>query len=87
MSETGQKPLKNERHESFAVHYAVNGNAAQAWLAAGGDNPKQADVNGSKWSKRGSIPARIKWLKAEAARRMEVKVEKANSKSMKLLQD
>ena len=70
------KPLPDARHEAFAVHYAVNGNAAQAWQHCTGGDGSHADANGSKWLKRGSIPARIEWLKAEAERRLQKKAEK-----------
>ena len=76
MKNDPSKPLPDARHEAFAAHYAVNGNAAQAWLASGGDNPGTADVQGSKWIKRGGIPARIEWLKAEAERKLRKKADK-----------
>lgn len=67
------RPLRKEKHEAFATHYAVNGNAAQAWLAATAGNPAHSDVNGSKWKSNGSIRARVAWLKAEAERLLSAK--------------
>lgn len=71
------EPLGNQRHEQFAVRYAANGNAAEAWRHAGGKG-SHADGNGSKWLKKGSIAARIEWLRAAAERRAAEKTNEAN---------
>ena len=64
------EPLENERHEAFAVHFAANGNAARAWLHAGGRNRATANRQGDKWRRKGDIAARVPWLRAEAGRRL-----------------
>ncbi len=58
------------------MHYAVNGNAAQAWQHATGGSSDHSNANGSKWLKLGSIPVRIEWLKEEAERRLRKKADK-----------
>lgn len=72
------RPLPDEKHEAFAAHFAVNGNAAAAWVHATAGNPAHSDANGSKWRKIGSITARVAWLKAEAKRRQDAEDAKAN---------
>lgn len=76
------EPLPNQRHEAFAVHYAANGNAAQAWLAAGGTNPKTANRQGDKWVKKGDIKARIDWLRAEVERRQQEQKDAQNESAL-----
>lgn len=81
------EPLPNERHEAFAVHYAANGNAAQAWLHAGGSNPKTANRQGDKWVKRGDIVTRIAWLRAEVERRRQAEVDAENESALLTVQE
>lgn len=74
-AEDPSQPLKNARHEAFAVHYAANRNAAQAWLKAGGKNKTTANRQGDKWAKRGDIKTRVGWLRNEAERRLQAEAE------------
>jgi hypothetical protein len=76
------EPLPNERHEAFAVHYAANGNAAKAWLHAGGDNPKTANRQGDKWVKRGDIVTRVAWIRSEVERKRREAAEKENESAL-----
>lgn len=62
------EPLKNQRHEAFARHYAEHGNASAAWVHATGGKRTHADGNASRWTKNASIVARVAWLKTEAER-------------------
>lgn len=76
MKEPGSQPLAKEAHEAFAAHFALNGNAAAAWVHATAGDPAHSDANGSKWKRISSIIDRVRWLRAEAERRLEKKVEK-----------
>ena len=62
------EPLADPRHEAFASHFAVSGNAAAAWLVAGGANRKAASRQGARWVRRADIAARVAWLRANGAR-------------------
>jgi hypothetical protein len=81
------EPLPNDRHEAFAVHYAANGNAAQAWLHAGGKDGSHANANGSKWAGKGSIKARLGWLKAELARRIQAEIDAKNETALLTMEE
>src|SRR5687767_12306181 len=72
------EPLLNVRREAFAVHFAAQQNAAQAWLAAGGQNKKTANRQGDKWAKKGDIQARVSWIRAEAQRTLEGRRDEQN---------
>ena len=81
------EPLPNERHEAFAVHYAANNNAAQAWLHAGGDNPQTANRQGDKWKQKGDIDARVKWIKAEVQRRAQAAMDAKNESALLTMEE
>lgn len=66
MPDDASFPLSDEREEAFAREFAVNGNAAQAWMNATGGQPKYAHANGSKWARK--LSARLEFLKQEAER-------------------
>ncbi len=76
--EQGSEPLEGEGHEAFAAHFAVHGNASQAWLLATGGMPHHANANGSKWAKKGSIAARVAWIKNAADELLRQKADKKN---------
>lgn len=61
-------PLIDEREETFAREFALNGNATQAWMVATGKTSNCANVNGCKWATKTRIAARIGWFKSEAAK-------------------
>jgi len=66
MSETGQKPLENARHERFACEWAKGRTKTDAYIAAGYD-PKNADANATRFMDNDGIRARKDWLQAQAA--------------------
>lgn len=76
------EPLPNERHEAFAVHYAANDNASAAWLHAGGQDGSHANANGSKWAAKGSIKARVGWLRGEVQRRIDADKSERNESAL-----
>lgn len=74
------KPLPNERHEAFAVHYAAGGNASAAWRHATGGQQRyaNANANGCKWANISSIRLRVEWLRGAAAQKLQAGWDESN---------
>ena len=61
--------IRNPRHERFALDYARNGNAKQAYIAAGyrAGTPNTAEVGGSQLLRNTQVEARIRYLRERMA--------------------
>lgn len=68
MPEDPSKPLKNSRHEAFAVEWAKGASATDAYRKAG-YTAKDADTAGPRLSGNVGIKARKEWLQAQTATR------------------
>lgn len=68
MPEDPSKPLKNSRHEAFAVEWAKGGNLTAAALAAGYTS-HSARKQGSVLGTNTDIVARREWLQKQVASR------------------
>lgn len=66
MPEDGSEPLPNARHERFACELAKGANQSQAYRLAG-YTATDPDAKGSRMAVIGSIMARVRWLKKQAA--------------------
>jgi len=65
-------PLLNSKHEIFAQHRALSGaSLKQCYIMAGGKSIKNQQGQAEKMAYRPEVKARIEWLKADQARRMQ----------------
>lgn len=60
------EPLKNSRHEAFALALSTGKTAAAAYKEAG-YKPDNCEGHASRLAGIGTVKARIKWLKAQRA--------------------
>lgn len=66
-------PLKNARHERFAMEYIVDLNATQAYARAGYTaKGNAAEVNAARLLRKAQVQARIAELNAERAERTKI---------------
>lgn len=67
-SAPGSEPLKNARHEAFAVAWAKGASATEAYRKVG-YTAKDADTAGPRLSANVGIKARKEWMQAQTAAR------------------